>query len=162
MKNYRGTIRVWFEAENDFDADDLKLDMMNAIEELPGVTSVHGGVWEGEETKATVETRVEKYAPSERKLSEKEEKFNSKKTEIKGWLLLGGAKGWSADQWGNLKKESEFAGVGPTSIRLKFGKTALRLEAQKSFRGGKEWRRIRSEYYGKLTRETLLGWPEVV
>lgn len=81
-----------------------------------------------------------------------------KKNEIKEWLLK--ANGWAVDRWGHLQKETE---LGKRNLRLKFGKQVVRLEVQWTFYSGKhKWHRIRSEYYGKLTKDQLLSWPNVV
>ena len=63
--------------------------------------------------------------------------------------------GWSPDSYGHLKKTIE---DGVWTLRLKLGKRVVRLEKQWRIQGETNWRRLRSEFYGKLTEEKLLAW----
>jgi len=86
-------------------------------------------------------------------------KIERKKNRIKEWLLNPLIEGWRIDRWGHLKKEMP---LGKRNLRMKFGKQKLRLEVQWLVNGEKKWRLLKSEYYGKLTEEQLLSWPNVV
>jgi len=96
---------------------------------------------------------VEPYRPTapRKKLALRKQKL------VKEWLL--NANGWSEDRFGHLQKTTD---DGRWKFRLKFGKQVVRLEKQWWESDKKVWHRVRSEYYGKLTEEQLLSWPNVV
>ena len=84
----------------------------------------------------------------------KSSKLMKKKELIATWIT---PYGWEADRFGHFQKNTS-----KSRYRLKLTKAVVRLERHAVICGKNEWRRLRSEYYSKITQAMILNWPGVV